>query len=44
MDAERLALVTLITKGLKARGYRYLAEVDDNGALVICIYKGLDES
>lgn len=44
MDAERLALIVLITKGLKARGYRYLAELDDNDALVIRIYKGLDES
>ena len=44
MTAAQLALVTLVTAGLKARGYRYLADVDDTGALVVRIYKGLDES
>lgn len=44
MDAARLALVVLVTRELKERGYRYLAEIDDNDALVIRIWKGLDES
>lgn len=44
MDATRLALVTLITARLREKGYRYLAEVDDDDTLVIRIWKGLDES
>lgn len=44
MDAAQLALITLVTARLREKGYRYLAEVDVTGAIVIRIYKGLDES
>lgn len=43
MTAAQLALIKLVTAKLKAEGYRYLAEIED-GAIVIRIYKGLDES
>ena len=43
MDAKQLALVKLVTAKLKAEGYRYLADIED-GAIVIRIFKGLDES
>lgn len=45
MTREALALIALITAGLKAKGYRYLAQIDEaDKAIVIRIYKGLDES
>lgn len=43
MTKEQLKLIVLVTKALKARGYRYLAEVEGD-AIVVRIYKGLDES
>lgn len=43
MTARQLALITLATARLKAKGYRYLAQIED-GAIVIRIYKGLDEA
>lgn len=43
MTAAQLALITLVTGRLKAKGYRYLAQIED-GAIVIRIWKGLDES
>lgn len=43
MTPEQLKLIVLITAGLKTRGYRYLAEEEDDH-LVIRIFKGLDES
>lgn len=46
MDAEQLILITLVTKALKKKGYRYLAEIEEEPVphIVIRIYKGLDES
>jgi hypothetical protein len=43
MTKDQLKLIVLVTAGLKAKGYRYVAEIED-GAIVIRIYKGLDES
>lgn len=43
MTDEQLAVIVLITAGLKAKGYRYLADIDE-GAIRIRIWKGLDES
>lgn len=49
MTPEALALITLITAKLKAKGYRYLAEVENEDdeerrVIVVRIYKGLDEA
>ena len=44
MDAVQLALIALVTARLREKGYRYLAELDDDGAIVIRIYQGLDEA
>lgn len=44
MTAAQLALITLVTARLKEKGYRYLAEVEPDGTLVIRIFEGLDES
>lgn len=44
MDAAQLLLITLVTKRLKEKGYRYLAEEEEDGTLVIRIWKGLDRS
>lgn len=43
MDARQLAIVELVTARLQAKGYRYLAVVEDD-AIVIRIYRGLDEA
>jgi len=43
MNNEDLALIQIMTRMLKQNKRRYLAEIED-GALVIRIFKGLDES